>query len=299
VPWTADDIPDLDGKVAVVTGANGGLGLETARALARRRAHVVMAARNLDKAEEAAAAIRSGIPDASLELQALDLASLESVRDFTSRLDHDRVDILVNNAGVMGIPEQATSDGFEMQLGVNHLGLLLPRLSRARVVTVTSTARHFGRPVDPDNPHLHGTYDPWKAYGQSKLANLHFAVGLQSRFETTGWKAASLVAHPGLSNTDLQSNSVRETGGGGSQRFFETLAARTGMTAERGALSQLRAATDPTVPGGSLVAPRYGNAGPPEVRPLFGRSKNTASINTLWVVSERETGVVYDFAGRH
>ena len=192
--WTEADIPDLTGKTAVVTGANGGLGLETARALAAKGAHVVMAARDQDKAAGAADDIRAGVPEASLELVELDLSSQSSVREAAARIleRHGRIDILVNNAGVMGIPERRTEDGFEMQLATNHLGhyaltaLLMPALLRAdaaRVVSVTSTAHHMGRAVDPGNPHLEGRYSPWRAYGQSKLANFHFAIGLQRLFE--------------------------------------------------------------------------------------------------------------------
>jgi NAD(P)-dependent dehydrogenase (short-subunit alcohol dehydrogenase family) len=189
--WTTANIPDQSRRVAVVTGANGGLGLEVARELARKGGHVVMAARDQAKAEAARASILSEIPDASLESQPLDLASLASVREAAARIlaDHPRIDILVNNAGLMGIPERRTEDGFEMQLGVNHLGhfaltaQLLPALLKsdgARVVSVTSTGRHAGRPIDPDNPSLSGHYDPWRAYGQSKLANVHFALELST-----------------------------------------------------------------------------------------------------------------------
>lgn len=306
MPWTADEIPDLAGRVAVVTGANGGLGMETARALARKGATVVMAARNQEKAAAAESDIRSGIPDASLEVESLDLASLESVGAFAERVSarHRAIGILVNNAGVMGIPEQRTADGFEMQFGVNHLGhfaltaRLLPSLAEdARVVSVTSTARHFGRPVDPANPHLEGVYEPWRAYGQSKLANLHFTIGLHERLRAAGSRIRALVAHPGLSRTDLQPHSVRETGGGGSQRFFEWMAATMGMTPARGALPQLRAATDPGSRSGELYAPRFVNFGDPVRRPLLARSRDQRAIDALWDVSERETGVGFGFAG--
>src|SRR5262245_24784530 len=217
--WTAADIPDQSRRTAVVTGANGGLGLETARALAAAGAHVVMAARNQTKAADAEADIRGKIPECSLELVPLDLASLESVREAAERIlaKHERIDLLVNNAGVMGIPEQQTADGFEMQFGVCHLGhyaltaQLMPALLRGdgtRIVTVTSSAHHMGRAVDPDNPHLHGKYKPWGAYGQAKLANFHFGLGLQGMLEDAGAPASSLIAHPGLSNTDLQAVSV-------------------------------------------------------------------------------------------
>ena len=300
--WTEADIPDLTGKTAVVTGANGGLGLETARALAAKGAHVVMAARDQDKAAGAAGVICAGVPAAWLELVELDLSSQSSVRGAAARILErcGRIDILVNNAGVMGIPERRTEDGFEMQLATNHFGhyaltaLLMPALLRAdaaRVVSVTSTAHHMGRAVDPGNPHLEGRYSPWRAYGQSKLANLHFAIGLQRLFEDRRASASSLLAHPGLSHTDLQAVSVRESGGGLSQRFFHRLAASTGMSPARGALSQLRAATDPAAAGGEFYGPRYVNNGPPVRKPIFRRIGIDRAIARLWEVSERATGL--------
>jgi len=303
--WSVADIPDLHGRVAVVTGANGGLGLETARALVRAGAHVLMAARDAAKATGAEADLRSTVPDASVEVVALDLASLASVRQAADDIlaAHSTVDILVNNAGLMGIPQRTTEDGFEMQFGVNHLGHfaltahLLPALLRAeaaRVVTVTSTAHHMGRAMDPRNPHLAGRYGPWRAYGQSKLANYHFALGLQDRFAAAGTRAASLLAHPGLSNTELQATSVAETGGGRSQQFFHSLASRVGMTPADGALPQLRAATDPAAQGGQMYAPRFVNSGPPVRRPILRRLGLADAIDRLWEVSERETGVVLD-----
>ncbi len=303
--WTAVDIPDLAGRTAVVTGANGGLGLETARALAGAGAHVVMAARNQQKAAGAMARLRADQPGASLELVELDLGSLASVRQAAAGIlgAHPRLDILVNNAGVMAVPESATADGFEMQFGTNHLGhyaltaLLMGALlaaPAARVVTVTSTAHHMGRAVDPANPHLRGNYGPWRAYGQSKLANYHFGLGLQERLADAGARAISLIAHPGLSNTDLQAVSVQETGGGRSQRFFHDLAGRTGMTPAQGALPQLRAATDPTARGGQFFAPRFVNNGPPVRRPVLRRLGMERAIEHLWEISERETGLKLD-----
>jgi NAD(P)-dependent dehydrogenase (short-subunit alcohol dehydrogenase family) len=303
--WSTTDIPDLGGRTAVVTGANGGLGLETARALAGAGAHVVMAARDQEKAVAAEKSIRESHPSASLELVPLDLGSLASVRQAADRIlaAHDRIDILVNNAGLMAIPERRTADGFEMQLGVNHLGhyaltahllAALVRAEAARVVSVTSTAHHMGRAVDPGNPHLEGSYGEWKAYGQSKLANFHFAIGLQRRFEGAGVSAASLVAHPGLSDTDLQARSVAETGGGLLQRFFHGLAASTGMSAADGALPQLRAATDPAARGGEFYAPRFVNSGPPVRRPILRLIGLNRAIAQLFEVSERETKVALD-----
>lgn len=301
--WTTADIPSLDGRVAVVTGANGGLGLETARALAAAGAHVVVAARDQAKAAEAVRDIGQSAPGASLEVVELDLGSLASVAAAAETIaaQHPAVDMLVNNAGVMGIPERRTVDGFEMQFGVDHLGHfaltahLLPALSAApaaRVVTVTSTAHHMGRRLDPENPHLQGRrYGPWKAYGQAKLANFHFGLGLQQRFAAAGLRAQSLIAHPGLSHTNLQVVSATEEGGFWS-RFFQRAAARTGMSAAEGALPQLRAITDPNANGGEFYGPRFVNQGPPVRRPVLrpvGRA-----IEILWEVSERETGIKLD-----
>jgi NAD(P)-dependent dehydrogenase (short-subunit alcohol dehydrogenase family) len=302
--WSATDIPDQTGRTAVVTGANGGLGLETARELARKGAHVVMAVRNQQKAQAAVSDIAEGVPGASLELVALDLSSQASVRQAAEQIlkQHDRVDMLVNNAGVMAIPERKTVDGYEMQLGVDHLGhwtltaLLLPALLAcpgARIVTVTSTAHHIGRALDPVNPHLEGRYRSWRAYGQAKLANFHFGLGLHRQFTRVGASAASLIAHPGLSNTDLQAVSVRETGGT-SQRFFHVLAERTGTSPAQGALSQLRAATDPTARGGEFYGPLFVNNGPPVRKPILRRVGMTSAIAKLWKVSERETGVTLE-----
>ena len=303
--WSAADIPSQRGRTAVVTGANGGLGLETARQLAAKGAHVVMAVRSQEKAAAAVEEIRATAPDAALELVPLDLASQASVRAAAGQImaAHETVDLLVNNAGVMGIPEAKTVDGFEMQFGVDHLGhwsltaLLLPALLRApgsRIVTVTSTAHHMGRAVDPANPHLRGRYRPWRAYGQAKLANFHFGLGLQRELERGGAGTASLIAHPGLSNTDLQAVSVRETGGGTSQRFFLYFARRTGMSAADGALSQLRAATDPAAKGGEFYGPRFVNSGPPVRKPIVRRLGMDKAIAALWEVSERETGIAID-----
>jgi NAD(P)-dependent dehydrogenase (short-subunit alcohol dehydrogenase family) len=308
VSWSVADIPDQTGRTAVVTGANGGLGLETARALAAAGAKVVMAARNQEKAVEAEADIHRGAPDAALEIVELDLGSLASVREAAGRIlaDHGTIEILVNNAGVMGIPERRTVDGFEMQLGVDHLGhfvltaLLMPALLRAdaaRIVTVTSSAHHLGRAVNPENPHLHGRYGPWRAYNQAKLANFHFGLGLNRLLEDAGAPAASLVAHPGLSNTELQAVSVEETDGGLSQRFFHMLAGSTGMSPATGALSQLRAATDPGASGGEFYGPLWVGSGPPVRKPVLRRLGMKRAVDRLWEVSERETGLKLEVAG--
>lgn len=303
--WSLEDMPELGGRVAVVTGANDGLGLETARAFAGAGAHVVMATRNQEKAESARRAILETHPQASLEVVELDLGSQASVKAAASSIveRHPTVDILINNAGLMAMPETRTVDGFEMQFGVNHLGHwtftagLMSAILAApagRVVTVTSTAHHFGTQVDPDDVNMEGSYSPWGAYGRSKLANYHFAIGLQREFEKIGSSAISLVAHPGLSHTNLQARTVEEGGGGSAGEFWHSLVQKVGMDASRGALPQIRAATDPRAKGGEMYAPRFVNFGPPVRRPVLRQIGLGSAIANLWRVSERETGVALD-----
>jgi NAD(P)-dependent dehydrogenase (short-subunit alcohol dehydrogenase family) len=288
-----------------VTGGNAGLGYETVKALAGHGADVVMASRNEEKARFARQRILADAPGAEISVVALDLASIDSVESSVQSIvsTHDRVDILVNNAGLMALPQQTTDDGFEMQFGVNHLGHwvltagLLPTIIRtpgARVVTVTSTVHHMGRSVNPDDPHLTRSYGPWKAYGQSKLANYHFAIGLQRLFEEHQVDAISLLAHPGLSHTNLQVNTVDEGGGGWSAPMWGWLAAKVGMQPDTGALAQLRAATDPDAGGGEFYAPRFVNSGAAVKRPVMRRFGMDTAIDTLWDVSEHETGVSLD-----
>ncbi len=304
--WTARDIPDLTGRVAVVTGASGGLGLETARVLAGAGARVVLAARDGGKTLDAAQDITAETPGAQVSIVAVDLACLDSVRTAARTLvaAHERIDILVNNAGVMAVPQQRTADGFEMQVGVNHLGHfaltagLLPALLRAeaaRVVSITSTAHHLGRTVGPASVRGTGRYHPWRAYGQAKLANYHFAIGLHRLFRSAGVPAASMLADPGLSPTGLQRTAVR-TSGGRSQRFFARLASRTGLTPAQAALPQLRAATDPSARSGEFYANRFIAAGPPVRRPVLRQVGMDRAIARLWAVSEQATGVGLDLA---
>jgi NAD(P)-dependent dehydrogenase (short-subunit alcohol dehydrogenase family) len=219
---------------------------------------------------------------------------------------HERVDLLVANAGVMAMPQRTTVDGFELQFGVNHLGHwaftahLLPALLRApaaRVVTVTSTARHRARRLDPADPHLRRNYGAWASYARAKMANFHFGLGLQQQFSRAGVAAQSLIAHPGLSNTDLPARSVREGGAGWMGAFFEAFTVRSGMTPVEGARPQLRAATDPRAKGGELYAPRFGSHGPAVRRPVLRRVHLQEQIDLLWQVSERETGVRLAVAG--
>ena len=304
--FTEADIPNLNGRVAVVTGANGGLGLATAKALAGAGAHVVMAARNQAKATGARDEILSAHPDASLEIVELDLGSQDSVKAAaaTSLEAHPVVDLLINNAGVMAMPEGRTVDGYETQFGINHLGhwtltsLLLPAVLRAdagRIVAVTSTARHQGRPVDLSDPHLDKGYDAWRAYGRSKLANFHFAIGLNRQLEAAGARAIALSAHPGLTNSDLQSTTVAEGGGGILGPFFHRLTNTIGMSTRDGARPQLRAATDPAAKGAEYYAPKWGTSGPAVSRGYRDRGFDQA-IADLWIMSEDLTGVGLDVA---
>ena len=303
MPWSLSDIPDLTGKTSVVTGANGGLGKATTKALAGRGAHVVMAARNQSKAEAAYREVLRQHPHASLEIVELDLGSLKSVSEAAEQIRgrHDRIDHLVLNAGVMAIPESTTEDGFESQLGINVLGhwallsRLLPTVVRtpgARVVTLSSVAAHQGRALDPENPHMRGRYDAWAQYGNTKLAMRHLAQGLHEQFRTVGVDADAIAAHPGLTNSDLQSTTV-ESGNEGLLAKGSHLAVRyVGMSEDDGALSQLRAATDPDATPGALYGPLLGVAGPPVRKPLVRPA--SGAIEKLWQVCESETGARVD-----
>lgn len=302
--WSTTDIPDLAGKVAVVTGANGGLGLASANALAGKGAHVVMAARNQAKAAVARDEILAAHPRASLELVELDLGSLASVERAAKQIAaaHDRIDVLMCNAGVMALPQGTTADGFDSQFGINVLGHwalvghLLPIVVAtpgARIVTMSSTAQHAGRAVDPTDPHMRENYDPWRMYGQTKLAMRHFAVGLQRRFDEAGVDAKALSAQPGLTNSDLQTTTQSHGAGGLLGTMSEKWAKTAGMSTQRGALSQLRAATDPRAPGGGFYGPLFVTNGAPVRKPLV-RPGSDAAIQALWEVAERETGVRVD-----
>lgn len=306
--FTCDTVPDLSGRTAVVTGSNSGLGLATAKVFAAKGARVVMAVRDQDKAAAAVAEIRAETPGAMLDLVALDLASQASVRQAAEQVlaEHQRIDILVNNAGVMATPERRTIDGFELQLGVNHLGhwaltaLLMPAIlaaPSARVVSVTSTIHHLGRRIDPSDLHLRGRYDPWRAYSRSKLANYHFGLGLQREFARAGVVAQSLIAHPGLSHSDLQVRTAAGGGAGWSGLFWRWMAAYTGMDVADGAIPQVRAATDPAATGGEFYGPRFVHTGPAVRLPVL-RPGADAAIRVLWQVSEQETGVPMAIVGR-
>ncbi|WP_421842528.1 SDR family NAD(P)-dependent oxidoreductase [Mycobacterium sp.] len=302
--WSIKDIPDLHDKVAIVTGANGGLGLASAKALAGHGAHVVMAARNQAKAADARAEILAAHPDASLEVTELDLGRLSSVKAAANQIaaKHDQIDILMCNAGVMAMPKGTTEDGFDTQMGINVLGHwalishLLPVLLATpgtRVVTLSSTAQHTGRAIDPTDPHMHKNFDAWRMYGQTKLAMRHLAVGLQAQFDRARLDAKALSAQPGLTNSDLQTTTAAHGGAGPLGAFFAWQVKTMGMSTDRGALSQLRAAVDPKAPGGGFYGPLFATNGPPVRKPLI-RPGSDAAIKALWQVAETETGMRID-----
>jgi len=299
--WTEPDIGDQGGRVAVVTGGNVGLGLETARLLAQHGATVVLACRDQGKATAAAAEIRRSAPAARIDPLPLDLGSLDSVRSAveTLRTLHQRVDLLINNAGVMRPPRAVTSDGFELQLGTDHLGhfaliglvldLLLP-LAGSRVVTVSSVLHHRGK-IDFDDLQSVRRYDKAAAYAQSKLANLLFALDLDGRLTRSGAATISVAAHPGIARTTLSRHMV-----GPVRAVLGSVPVLT-HSAAQGALSIVRAAVDPQLGGGEYVGPGgwQGFTGSPVVTPPGLRALDADVQRWLWEESERLTGVTYDF----
>ncbi len=294
--WTAANVPDQTGRVGIVTGANSGIGYETARVLAAKGATVVMACRSQSRGEAAAAAIRGENPKGGVQMIILDLSSLASVRAFAGEFSHafDRLDLLINNAGVMALPKRAeTADGFEMQFGTNHLGhfaltgLLFPLLARtsgSRVVNVSSGAHRPGR-IHWDDLQLKHSYTPFGAYSQSKLANLLFTNELQRRLDKAGSAVTATAAHPGWTATNLQTHS-------GAAGFLNPI---FGQEPPMGALPTLYAATASDV----LPAGYYGPDGLFEMQGYpkqVGSSKaaqDTASAARLWTESEKLTGVSF------
>ncbi len=302
--WQAREIPDQAGRVVVVTGASGGLGSVVTRELARCRARVILAVRDPAKGERVRSSILAQVPGAALEVRYLELSSLAVIHHFAEGVlrDYPRLDLLVNNAGIMATPPRLTVDGLEWQVGVNHLGhfaltaWLLPALLRtdgSRVVTVSSVAALMGRPLGPERLQPAAGYSPWLAYGDSKLANYRFGQDLASRLRTAGALTASLVAHPGLSHTDLQSAAVRSGGAGTTGPLWEAAARWIGMAPEVGARPLLRAATDPTARNGETYGPLWGTAGPPVRLPRLRPWLRRQDVARTWVTSEAATGVDY------
>ncbi|WP_199740259.1 oxidoreductase [Saccharopolyspora rhizosphaerae] len=287
--WSSEQLPDLAGKTVVITGANSGLGLETAQALGRAGAHVVLAVRDVAKGDRAAGSVPG-----SAEVRRLDLGSLASVREF-SETSNDEISVLINNAGVMFPPEGTTQDGFELQFGTNHLGhfaltnLLLPQITD-RVVTVSSAMHRSVKGIRWEDPNFTGAYDPQKAYGQSKLANLLFTLELQRRLAEAGSTVRATAAHPGYSATNLQSHA----GNALLRRLMSLSNLVVAQSAQAGALPTLYAATQ-DLPGASYVGPD----GPFELRgspTLVGRSQAASdpeAARRLWTLSEHLTGTTF------
>ncbi len=304
--WTAKEIPDLTGKVVVVTGANSGLGFESTKRLAGNGATVVMAGRDLEKGDKARSDILKDEPGASLDLMKLDVGSLDSVHEFAAafKAKYDRLDILLNNAGVMAIPRQETADGFEMQLGVNHLGhfaltgLLLDIITNtpgARIHNVTSTANFMGS-INFDDLMGEQTYSRWGAYGQSKLANVYFTFELHKRLTAAGFDTMANVSHPGLVIGNLQANSVQQSGTwieGWMYRFSRLFLARD---ISLGVQPMLYAMTAADARGGVLYGPRYIHHLGPVAETRANKSAYDAdALQRFWEVSEALTGVKFDF----
>jgi NAD(P)-dependent dehydrogenase (short-subunit alcohol dehydrogenase family) len=291
--WTTADIPDQSGRTAVITGANTGLGFETAKALADKGAHVVLAVRSLDKGKDAATRIGGDVTVAQL-----DLTSLDSVRtaadELTSR--YERIDLLINNAGVMTPPRSTTKDGFELQFGTNHLGhfaltgLLLDHVADvpgARIVTVSSNGHKMNAAIHFDDLQWERSYSRMGAYAQSKLANLLFTYELQRRL-AAGHAAVAVASHPGFSNTELARNLPSVI-----QPALSLVAPLLSQNAAMGALPSLRAATDPGVLGGEYFGPDgfAQQKGSPVAVASSDLSHDLDLQRRLWAVSEELTGV--------
>ncbi len=304
--WTTDSMPDLMGKLAIVTGGNSGLGYETALALAQKGAQVIVASRDANKGQEAVSKIQSARPKGSVSFMPLDLANLASIRSFVTQFaqQYKSLDILVNNAGVMHLPYRTTADGFEMQFGTNHLGhfaltgLLLPvilQTPKARVVTISSGLHHSGH-INFDDLNGKSNYNEYKAYSQSKLANLLFTYELQRKFKAHGSDAMAVAAHPGYSATNLQFGAARMTGSMLRERMMQVANGILAQSAAMGALPTLFAATSPTLHGGEYIGPKgfQEMRGYPVVVKSNAESYDVSVAQRLWAVSEQLTGVQYE-----
>ena len=302
--WSAADVPDLSGKVIVVTGANSGVGFEAAKVFAQNGAKTILACRNRGRAENALRDIESEVPGAAAEVMILDLASLDSVHHFADafKARYEQLDVLVNNAGIMMVPYGRTEEGFELQFGTNHLGhfaltgLLLGRILQtpgARVVTVSSSAHRWAR-ADFDNLMYEGGkgYSPRGAYGRSKLANLLFTHELQRRFEAVGADAMALAAHPGFAATNLSSHLTDHW----YARPFRPLLQLMAQSAAMGALPAIRAAVDPQAGGGQYFGPGgfMEQRGYPVVVQTSRAAHDREAARWLWQRSEELTGVRYE-----
>jgi NAD(P)-dependent dehydrogenase (short-subunit alcohol dehydrogenase family) len=300
VSWTTKDIGDLGGRTVVVTGANSGIGLETAAALAAAGATVVLACRNPARAEAARAALAERHPGAHLELLRLDLASLDQIADAAAETAERfaRIDLLVNNAGVMASERSVTEDGFELLFGTNHLGhfaytgRIMPRILAtpgSRVVTIGSLSYRLGR-IHWNDLGLERRYREASAYAQSKLANALFCLELQRRLSVAGAATISLGAHPGMAVTEIIAERVERY-----PRYAGFMKRHVIQSAAEAARSPLRAATDPGAYGGQLYGPTQlgGTSGPPRTVAWARRALDEVDQTRLWAISEELTGVTF------
>lgn len=301
--WDESQVPDMQGKTIVITGANSGIGYEAATILAGRGAEIVMAVRNYEKGQKALQAIQNVHPSAKLQLMRLDLSELASIRHFAEefRQNHHQLSILINNAGVMMPPYSRTQDGFELQFGSNHLGhfaltgLLLPQLlatPHARIVTLSSIAAYAGK-IDFDNLDGSKGYRSFKFYSQSKLANMLFARELQLRLAQHQVDTISVACHPGFTHTNLASRGSGKPVSG----IFGLLSRSFGQKALMGALPTLYAATSPTIHGGEYVGPdgKGGRKGYPKLDDHIDKLYQADISQRLWTLSESLTGVQYEW----
>ncbi len=305
--WSQENIADQSGKIVVITGANSGLGFESSRVFAEKGATVVMACRNLEKGKRAEADILKDVPDADLDLMKLDVGDLESVRQFAEayKARYDRLDILCNNAGLMAIPRQETADGFEMQLGVNHLGhfaltgLLLDVIARtrqARIHSVTSTANFMGA-INFDDLMGEKEYSRWGAYGQSKLANVFFTFELQKRLTAAGLDTIANVSHPGLVLGNLQQNSLEQSGTWYEGIGYQVSKLFLARDISKGVEPMLYAMTAPEAEGGVLYGPQYiHHLGPVAEVKANEAAYDAEALERFWDISEALTGVTFAFS---
>ncbi|MEO1443504.1 MAG: oxidoreductase [Chloroflexota bacterium] len=303
--WTQNDIPDLTGKLVVITGANSGLGFESTKAIAAKGATIVMACRNMEKGEKARQDVLKLEPGATLDLMQLDNASLESVRAFAGafKAKYDRLDILLNNAGVMAIPRTLTEDGFETQLGVNHLahfaltGLLLDVIvntPNARIHNVSSSANYMGN-INFDDLMGEQDYSRWGAYYQSKLANVFFTFELQKRLKAAGYDTIANSSHPGLVMTNLQTTSVEQSGTGFEAFMYRLVEPIMAQDVSMGVLPQLFGSTATDAKGGVFYGPKTFNLrGYPAEKKANKEAYDDAALAQFWAMSEELTGVKYE-----
>ncbi len=304
--WTEDNIPDLEGKTAIVTGANSGLGFEGVKMLAENNARVVMACRSIERGKEAKEKIESELEDADLEVKKLDLASLESVNKFAEefKANNDELDILCNNAGVMAIPREETEDGFEKQFGVNHLGhfsltaKLMSALKEAdnpRVVNQSSGIHTRGELNFDDLMHEE-SYEPMQVYGDSKLANILFTYELDRKIKENGLEMKSIAVHPGYAATNLQTRGPEKEGSTVKKYFMKAMNKVVAQSAEKGALPMIYAATSEKAKSGDYIGPGgfQNMRGYPEKQESSDRSYNEDTAEKLWAVSEELTGIDFE-----